>query len=476
MFTTVREMLAFIRKEGVVQVDLRAVDLVGKWHHLSLPSRRIDERLFEEGEAFDASNMPGFKTVESGDMVLLPDPTTAFADPFFDDRTLAVICDVVEPASRAAFPRDPRGIAHRAEAHLKASGVADEARFGPEFEFYLLDDVRYRNGVCTSQYEIFCGEGRLGWPSEGTHGGATLPYKGGYHAIPPEDRFCNVRAEIVRLLEEAGVPCRYHHHEVGSMGQQEIEVLLHGPVRSGDISMMVKYFVRNVAARHHLVATFMPKPFYTEAGTGMHFHQHLWSGGENRFHDPKGYGCLSLLALQYVAGLLSHAPALLGLTNPSTNSYRRLVPGHEAPINCFFSLGNRSAAIRIPSYANQPDATRIEFRPPDPTCNPYLAMAAMLLAGIDGVKRKADPTALGYGPYEQNIYEMTEAEREAKIHPLPTRLELALSALLANCDFLFEGKTFDRSLVEDWVRIKREACNAVRLRPHPYEVETLLDC
>ncbi len=475
MFSTSREMLAFLRKEDVKAIDLKCVDLVGKWHHLSLPARRVDEHLFEDGEAFDGSNMAGFKTVEAGDMVLLPDPETAFVDPFFTDKTLSVICDVVEPDTRAAFPRDPRGIAERAEAHLRSCGFADEARFGPEFEFYLFDDVRYRNGVCTGQYEIWCREGRLAWPEDGAHSGATLPYKGGYHAVPPEDRFCNVRAEIVRMLEEAGVQCRYHHHEVGSMGQQEIEVLLQGVTRSGDISMMVKYFVRNVADRHGLVATFMPKPFYTEAGTGMHFHQHLFRGGKPLFFDAKGYGCLSKLAHQYTAGLLAHAPALLGLTNPSTNSYRRLVPGYEAPVNAFFSLANRSAAIRIPSYANQPDTTRIEFRPPDPTCNPYLAMAAMLLAGIDGVQKKMDPTAMGFGPFDKNVADMTEDEQR-KIKPLPTTLESSLESLLDDCEFLFAGKVFDKSLLEDWKKIKLEACRNIRQRPHPYEVETLLDC
>jgi len=476
MFSTVRELLAFIRKEEVAAIDFKACDLLGRWHHITLPASRADETLFEDGVGFDASSFPGFKTVESGDMVLLPDVPTAFVDPFFQDSTVSVVCSVVEAASRAAFPRDPRGVAARAEAFMRASGIADRAPFGPEFEFYLLDRVTYRNDTCAGSYEIACREGRLDGGTEGRYEGVTLAPKGGYHAIPPEDRYCNVRCEAVRLLETAGVDVRYHHHEVGSLGQQEIEVNLQPLTKAGDVAMMVKYFVRMVAERHGLVATFMPKPFHGEAGTGMHFHQHLFKDGRPLFHDPAGYGRLSRLAFHYTAGLLSHAPALLGLTNPSTNSYRRLVPGYEAPVNAFFSLGNRSAAIRIPGYATQPAETRIEFRPPDPTCNPYLAMAAMLLAGLDGVKKGIDPTTAGFGPYDKNVFDMSEEERRERIKPLPTSLEDALAALDADFGFLVEGGVFDESLVRDWCRIHRERCEAVRRRPHPFEVEQLLGC
>lgn len=473
MFSSYEEMLGFIQTEKVEELDLRATDLNGRWYHLTIPTNRLDPRLFEYGEAFDSSNMPGFRSVESGDMVLLPDPSTAFIDPFFERRTLAVICNLVDSSKRSPYIRDPRGIARRVESYLTVTGIAEKALFAPEFEFYLLDDVTYQNDVCSGCYRVFSKEGRLSRPDSSEYHGFTLAHKGGYHATPPADRYHNVRSEIVRLLEEAGVPCRYHHHEVGSMGQQEIEVLLHTPVRSADISMMVKYFVRNVAARHGLVATFIPKLFYTEAGTGMHFHQTLMSADNNLFYDKSGYGNLSPLAFRYIAGLLLHAPALLAFTNPTTNSYRRLVPGYEAPIKAFFSLANRSATIRIPSYANQPDSVRIEFRPPDATCNPYLAISAMLLSGIDGIRRDLDPSKLGFGPFDNTVYECQEGQ---EIPSLPTSLDEALDALMSDHSFLLEGDVFDESLINEWIRLRRAHIDSIRQRPHPYEIETLLDC
>lgn len=476
MFSTSREMLAYLRKEEIAAIDLKFCDLMGRWHHLTSSARKIDDSLFSHGEGFDASNMAGFKTVEAGDMVLVPDPTTAFLDPFFDLPTLSVICDVKEATTRAPFARDPRGLLERAEAYLKSTGIADECRFGPEYEFHLFDHVTYRNDVCGAQYEVFSSEGRFGNAESGVYSGATLAPKGGYHAIPPEDQYFNIRAEMVAVLEAMGVDVHYHHHEVGSLGQQEIEVDLAGPTRSGDIAMIVKYVVRMVARRHGLVATFMPKPFYGEAGSGMHFHQHLFKGGKPLFHEKAGYGHLSKLGLSYTAGLLAHAPGLLGITNPTTNSYRRLVPGYEAPVNAFFSLANRSAAIRIPGYATRPDQTRIEFRSPDATCNPYLAMAAMLMAGIDGVKRNLDPTAEGFGPYDKNVFEMSEAERHEKIKPLPAELDEALAALAADNAYLLEGNVFNSGLIADWIAIRGKARREVALRPHPYEVEMLLDC
>lgn len=476
MFSTVRELLAYLRKEEVRSVDMKFTSLMGRLHHVTLPASRFDETIWEEGIGFDGSNMPGFKSVEAGDMVLIPDQTTAFLDPFFEHKTLSLLCDVAEAGTLAPFPRDPRGIVRRAEAHMIATGLADESRFGPEFEFYLLDSALFENGTGLSNSQLSCREGRFPGCDEHREAVSIAP-KCGYHAAPPQDAFFNIRNEMALLLEEAGVDVRYHHHEVGSPGQQEIEVHLASPLRQGDVSMMVKYFVKMVAQSHGLVATFMPKPFFGEAGSGMHFHQHLFLKGHPLFADPSGYGGLSRTALAYTAGLLSHAPALLGLTNPSTNSYRRLVPGYEAPVNAFFSLANRSAAIRIPKYTRAADEKRIEFRTPDATCNPYLAMAAQLLAGLDGMQRDLDPTALGFGPFDGNVFDMSEADRKATIKPLPACLDEALDALLADHAFLTAGRVFSDLLIADWARLKRiSECDAVRTRPHPYEVELHLDC
>lgn len=476
MFSTVRELLAFLRKDEVKAVDMKFTSLMGRMHHVTLPASKFDESIWEDGVGFDGSNMPGFKSVEAGDMVLVPDPTTAFIDPFFDHKTLSLLCNVAEAGSLGTFGRDPRGILRRAEEHLASTGLADEARFGPEFEFYLLDGAVFENGTGLSNSQLSCREGRFPGCDEHREAVSIAP-KCGYHAAPPQDAFYNVRNEMALLLEEAGVDVRYHHHEVGSPGQQEIEVHLGSPLRMGDVSMIVKYFVKMVAQRHGLVATFMPKPFFGEAGSGMHFHQHLFLKGRPTFADESGYAGLSHAGLAYTAGLLTHAPALLGLTNPSTNSYRRLIPGYEAPVNAFFSLANRSAAIRIPKYTRTAEEKRIEFRSPDATCNPYLAMAAQLLAGIDGMQRDLDPSALGLGPFDGNVFELTEAERKAKIKSLPASLDEALDALLADHAFLTAGHVFSELLVSDWVRLKRlSECEAIRMRPHPFEVELHLDC
>lgn len=476
MFSTVRELLAYLRKESIAAVDLKFTSLMGRMHHVTLPAAKLDESPWEEGIGFDGSNMPGFKSVEAGDMVLVPDVTTAFLDPFYDVPTISMICNVAEAATLAPFPRDPRGILRRAERVMADSGVADDCRFGPEFEFYLLDQAECGNGTCGGYSRLSSREGRF--PGcEDDRSPTPIAPKGGYHAAPPQDAFFNVRNEMALRLQEAGVDVRYHHHEVGSVGQQEIEVHLAGPVRSGDVCMMVKYFVKMVAHRHGLVATFMPKPFPGEAGSGMHFHQHLFRGGKALFWDADGYAGLSRLALSYTGGLLRHAPALLALTNPSTNAYRRLIPGYEAPVNAFFSLANRSAAIRIPKYANTPDTKRIEFRTPDATCNPYLAMAGQLLAGLDGIRTEMDPTAEGFGPHDTNVFEMSEAERRERIRPLPGSLDEALDALAADPAFLVRDGVFSDLLIADWVRLKRASeCEPIRRQPHPLEFEWHLDC
>lgn len=476
MFSTIRELFAYVRKEDVRTVDLKFSSLLGKAHHVTIPARRMTESLWENGVGFDGSNMPGFKTVESGDMVIVPDISTAFIDPFFDEKTLSMICGVYEAGTLEPFPRDPRGILTKACEYMTSTGIADDAKFGPEYEFYLADDVKVTTGCAEVSSRIICREGQLS-AAEGHREPVTISPGRGYHSCPPQDAFFNIRNQMVVMLEEAGVAVKYHHHEVGSVGQQEIEVDMAGPLRSADVAFMVKYFVKMIARKHGMVATFMPKPFYGEAGSGMHFHQHLFKGGEPVFYDEKGYAGLSKAALSYVAGLLFHAPALLAITNPSTNSYCRLVPGFEAPVNAFFSLGNRSAAIRIPKYATRPDKKRIEFRTPDGTCNPYLAEAAMLMAGLDGIQKGMDPTALGFGPYDTNVFAMSPEERKAKIKPLPGSLAESLEGLEKDHDFLTAGGVFSESLISDWISIRTRAdVDALRERPHPWEIQSYLDC
>ncbi|HPV03763.1 MAG TPA: type I glutamate--ammonia ligase [Myxococcota bacterium] len=476
MFSTIRELVAYVRKEGVTTVDFKFTALMGKAHHVTLPARKMDESIWESGIGFDGSNMPGFKTVEAGDMVIVPDITTAFIDPFFSEKTLSLICGVFEAGSLDPFPRDPRGILKHACDYMASTGIADDCRFGPEFEFYLLDEVATRTGCAEMSHKLVCREGQVS-AADGARERITIAPHRGYHACPPADAFFNIRNEMAVLLEQAGVGVNYHHHEVGATGQQEIEVDLAGPMRSGDVAFLVKYFVKMTARKHGMVATFMPKPFFGEAGSGMHFHQHLFKGGQPVFFDKDGYAGLSKTALAYVAGLLHHAPSILAITNPTTNSYRRLVPGYEAPVNAFFSLGNRSAAIRIPKYASRPDKKRIEFRSPDGTCNPYLAMAVMLMAGLDGVRKNMDPTVMGFGPYDMNVFAMSPEERAAKIKPLPSSLPEALDALESDHAFLEEGGVFSKSLISDWISIHRKAeVEEMRSRPHPWEIETHLDC
>jgi glutamine synthetase len=455
-----------IAEQHIEMVDLKYSDLFGGWRHVTLPASHAGTEVLEKGIGFDSSSLPGFKTVESGDMCLLPDPATAFMDPFWEKPTLSLICDIVEADTRKPFSRDPRGIAGKAEEFLKSTGIADRSFWGPEFEYHIFDPADSDLATPALTGEIIQRNNSAGKPA-----------KSGYHAVPPFDRFFNLRSETASLLEEAGIEVRYHHHEVGASSQQEIEVLLGPLTRMGDVAMMVKYFVKMTALKHGLRATFMPKPIFAEAGSGMHFHQHLFRDGEPLFYDRDGYAGLSETALSYVAGILLHAPALLGLTNPSTNSYKRLVPGYEAPVNLFFSLANRSAAVRVPKYAEEPDEKRIEFRPPDATCNPYLAMAAMLLAGIDGIKNRLDPSKLGFGPYDQNLF-LPENEAILKsIKSLPASLDSALNALQEDHRFLTEGNVFTEDLLQTWVDTKMTGeFLDVRNRPHPREFDLYFDC
>ncbi len=472
MFDTFEQARRYVAERAIKMIDLKFTDLYGRWHHLTLPASHFTPDLMEDGIGFDGSAV-GLKSVKAGDMVLVPDLRTGTLDPFWEVPTLSFISSTLEADTKKVFANDPRNIAIRAEAYLREMGIADESRWGPEFEFYVFDDVRFENSVNQAGYRVDSKEAV--WNSaEGGHG-HYIPLHGGYHAIPPKDQLFNLRAEMCLHLESMGVPVKYHHHEVGGPGQSEIETPLVGLLEAGDMTMLIKYVTKMTALAHGQTATFMPKPLYGEAGNGMHFHQHLFKGGKNLFWDPDGYGCLSHIALHYIGGLLMHGAAVLALTNPSTNSYRRLVPGFEAPVNAFFSLGNRSAAIRIPKYACQADNARFEFRPPDATCNVYLALAAQLMAGIDGIRQQIDPTEAGFGPIEQDIFSWTDAQR-ASIKQLPSSLDEALRALEADHDFLLAGEVFSPELLEQWVSYKRQAeYYEVRNRPHPYELTLYFD-
>jgi glutamine synthetase len=471
MFQTLDEAASFIRHKSVAMVDLKFCDLWGRWRHVTLPAGRFNPSLLESGVGFDGSSL-GLTAVKSGDLVLVPELATAFLDPFWEAPTISFLCATLEADTRQPFPHDPRTLAARAEGFLRSSGVGESSLWGPEFEFYLFDGVSYENGVNTAAYRVESRE--ADWKSHELGGGYRIPRHGGYHAIPPQDHLFNARTKISLHLEAMGVPVKYHHHEVGGPGQCEIETRMLPMVRAADVTLLAKYVARMTAREMGMTATFMPKPLFGEAGSGLHFHQQVWRGEENAFYDPGGYGCTSETARFYIGGLLAHGPAVMALTNPSTNSYRRLVPGYEAPVNAFFSLGNRSAAIRIPKYANRPESARMEFRPPDATCNPYLAIAAQLMAGIDGVRRRIDPTELGFGPFDEDVFSWP-AEKRAHIKALPPSLDAALDALEVDHEFLLEGGVFSREMLQRWVKRKRSEERLVRDRPHPYEIELYYD-
>lgn len=473
MFKNFDEALAYIRKNDIRMVDIKFCDLWGRWRHLTIPAEQFNPKIMQDGIGFDGSSV-GLKSVKAGDMVTVPDLETAFIDPFWDVSTLSLIGYTLEADTKKVFFRDPRNVARRAEEFLQETGIADESRWGPEFEFYIFDSVAFENEMNHAGYRVESRE--ADWQSgDGGHG-HYIPLHGGYHAIPPKDALYNLRARMSTTLKEMEVPVKYHHHEVGGPGQCEIETsMIRGSVQTGDLVMKVKYVTKMVAHMAGHTATFMPKPLFGEAGNGMHFHQHLFKQGTNVFYDPNGYGKLSQLALYYIGGLLKHGPAVLAFTNASTNSFRRLVPGYEAPVNAFFSVGNRSAAVRIPKYADQPDTARLEFRPPDASGNPYLIVAAQLMAGIDGILNKIDPTEHGFGPIDENIFNWPP-EKLNEIKALPSSLKEALDALAADNAFLQAGGVFDDEMIDDWIAIKlKEEYYAVRNRPHPYEMKLYFD-
>ncbi len=456
-----------IKKESIEFVDLMYADLLGGWHHVTVPSSRFTRSMCEQGVGVDGSSVTGFRKVKSGDMVLIPDLDSGFMHPFADHPTLCVLGDLLDVGAKEGFSRDARYVARKAERALGRLRKGEHSLWLPELEFYLFDSVEIFGRPGHTGYRILSREAGAadGDPRVPEH----EPRRRGYHAAAPEDRFENLRGTMCGTLAGMDIPVKYHHHECGPAGQVEIELNFMPLVKAGDSVALAKWAIRNLADRFGLVATFMPKPLYGEAGSGLHFHQFLAKGGFSAFYDPTGKAPLSKTGLHYVGGLLAHGKALCAIANPSTNSYKRLVPGFEAPVRLAYSVGNRTAAIRVPGYANTPENVRVEYRPPDATCNVYLTLAAMLMAGLDGIKRKLDPGQ----PLSRDLFHMPKNELDA-IPALPGTLNWALDALERDHDFLLEGGVFTEDLLDAWVTLKRDEARDLAERPHPREFELYL--
>jgi len=467
------DVLNLIRDNEVQIVDLRFADLPGLMQHFSVPAHELTEESFDEGFGFDGSSIRGFQEIQESDMILVPDPGTAVLDPFRTHPTLILNCFVKDPITGESYSRDPRHVAAKAERYLEGSGIAQLSYWGPEAEFYIFDSVRFDQNQHSSYYYVDAVEGA--WNSGAEEGGRNLGYKPrykeGYFPVPPTDHYQDLRSEMALALEAAGIPVEVQHHEVGTAGQAEIDIRFGTLLETADRLMLFKYIIKNTALKHGKTVTFMPKPIFQDNGSGMHTHQSLWTDGVPLFYDEAGYAGLSDLGRWYIGGLLAHAPALTAFTNPTTNSYRRLVPGYEAPVNLVYSQRNRSAAARIPLYSRSPKAKRVEFRVPDPSCNPYLAFAAMLMAGLDGVRNKIEPA----GPLDKDLYELPPEEL-AEVPQVPGSLDEALAALEADHEFLLEGDVFTPDVIDTWLAYKREReVDAVRLRPHPWEFHLYYD-
>jgi glutamine synthetase len=469
---TPAEVVSLAQDEGVEVVDFRFCDLPGLMQHFSVPTHELGEDGFEEGYGFDGSSVRGFQEIQESDMILLPDPNSAYLDPFTARKTLNINCFVHDPITGESYSRDPRYVAKKAEEYLNSTGVADTAYFGPEAEFFVFDDVRFAQSQNSAFYQVDSVE--ASWNTgkdEGPNLGYKPRYKEGYFPVPPMDQFQDLRSEMVLVMEELGIEIEVHHHEVGTAGQAEIDMRFDTLLVMADKLMLYKYIVKNVAWQAGKTATFMPKPIFEDNGSGMHTHQSLWKGGEPLFFDEAGYAGLSDLARWYTGGLLHHASAVCAFANPTTNSYKRLVPGYEAPVNLVYSQRNRSASVRVPLYSKSPKAKRIEFRCPDPSCNPYLAFSAMLMAGLDGIANKIEPP----DPVDRDLYDLPPEEL-AQVPQVPSSLEDALDALEADQDFLKAGGVFTDDLIETWISYKREAeVDALRLRPHPWEFHLYYD-
>ena len=480
---TAADVLKFAQANGVTMVDLKFIDMPGTWQHFTIPVNELDEKLFVKGSGFDGSSIRGFQHIHESDMLLVPDPTTALLDPFTAEPTLSMIGDVVDPqggrgGTPGPYDRDPRYIAKKAEKYLLTTGIGDTSYWGPELEFFLFDSVRFDSGQNHASYYIESDEANWSTGQTKLLDGTTLNQaykirnKEGYFPVPPTDTQQDIRSEMVKMMSEVfGIIIEKHHHEVATAGQAEIDMRYSTLVHMADQVMFYKYTVKNVARRHNKVATFMPKPLFGDNGTGMHTHQSIWKSGRPLFSDPKGWAGISQLGLNYIGGLLKHAPALLAFCAPTTNSYRRLVPGYEAPVNLAMSARNRSACCRIPMYYPDPAGKRVEFRCPDPTANPYLAFSAMLLAGIDGVQNKIDPGE----PMDKDIYALSP-EEASKVKKTPGALTESLDALEADHAFLLKGGVFTEDIIDIWLDYKRtKEVDPVRLRPHPYEFHLYLD-
>ncbi|WP_120004913.1 type I glutamate--ammonia ligase [Nesterenkonia muleiensis] len=469
MFSSPQEVLDFIEKEDVKFVDVRFTDLPGLQHHFNVPAHTVDLDFFEEGQLFDGSSIRGFQGIQDSDMQLIPDPSTAFIDEYREAKTLVMTFSIINPRTGDPYGRDPRGVAQKAEEYLASSGIADTAFFGPEAEFFLFDKVAFKSSPQHSFYSLDAKEAIWGSADEFAEGpgGHKLATKGGYYPVSPQDQSAEVRDEIVLALERAGLTVERSHHEVGGPGQQEINYTFNTLTLAADDVQKFKYVVKNTAANYGLSATFMPKPLFEENGSGMHVHQSLWSDGEPLFFSETGYANLSDTARWYIGGILKHAHALLAFTNPTVNSYKRLVKGYEAPVSLVYSQGNRSAAIRIPITGSNPKAKRLEFRAPDASGNPYLAFSAMLMAGLDGIRNRIEP----HEPVDKDLYELPPEELK-DIPQAPGTLDEALAALEADYEFLLEGGVFTEELIETWIAYKREEEIApLNLRPNPYEFE-----
>ncbi len=473
MFTSADEVLAYIRDNDVKSVDVRFCDLPGIMQHFTVPAESFDASVFSDGLGFDGSSIRGFQAIHESDMLLLPDASTAVLDPFRAEKTLNLTFFIHDPLTGEAYSRDPRNVAKKAEAYLNSTGVADTAYFGPEAEFYVFDDVRFETNSHESYYHIdsVAGAWNTGRVEDGGNRGYKVRYKGGYFPVPPVDHFADLRAEMSRSLIEAGLLVERQHHEVGTAGQAEINYKFNTLLKAADDLMTFKYVIKNVAWKNGKTATFMPKPIFGDNGSGMHCHQSLWKDGSPLFYDELGYAGLSDMARYYIGGLLKHAPSLLAFTNPTLNSYHRLVPGFEAPVNLVYSQRNRSACIRIPITGTNPKAKRLEFRVPDPSSNPYLAFSAMLMAGLDGIRNKIEPL----DPVDKDLYELPP-EEHASVPQVPGSLPEVLDALEADQHYLLEGGVFTQDLIETWIEYKRtKEVDSIRLRPHPHEFELYFD-
>ena len=461
----VDNVLKYIKTNKIEFIDLKFMDFPGQWQHFTVPVSQFDAKSFEDGFGFDGSSIRGWKSINESDMLIIPDPETMFLDPFIEAATLSLTCDVYEPATKEKYERCPRSIAQKAVAHLISTGIADTVYFGPEAEFFVFDDVRFDSSPNGSFYFVDSVEGR--WNSgrdEGPNLAYKPRYKEGYFPVPPTDSLVNLRNEMVLNLIKCGVDVEAQHHEVASGGQCEIDLRFQPLLKAADQLLMFKYIVKNTAKMHNKTVTYMPKPIFGDNGSGMHVHTSLWKKGKPLFAGS-GYAGLSEMALYFIGGILKHAPSLLAFTNPTTNSYKRLVPGFEAPVNLAYSQRNRSASVRIPMYSTSPKSKRIEFRCPDPSCNPYLAFSAILLAGLDGVQNRIDPG----DPLDKDIYDLPPEEL-ANVPSTPGSLNEALKLLQNDHEYLLKGNVFTEDVIETWIKYKTDKeIKPMALQPHPYE-------